>query len=290
MRDILVLGGTRFFGKKLVQRLIDNGDRVVIATRGNVQDEFGAKVQRVVMDRKNKEDLERVASMKQWDIVYDNICFTPNDAKIACEAFGSNVQRYILTSTLAVYEADGTFHSEGDFDPHQYAIDFEKSEELPYGEGKRASEAVFYQQSALPSVTAVRFPIVLGEDDYTKRLHFHVDRISSQQPLGVPNLEASLSFITSDEAADFLFWLSNHQVDGPVNACSNGFISLDGIVATIESATGQNAKLEETAAKSPFGVSDSWVMSPAKAQAAGFSFKALDAWFPELVDALVKTS
>lgn len=41
---ILVLGGTRFFGRRLVHMLIEDGHDVTIATRGLAQDDFGSSV------------------------------------------------------------------------------------------------------------------------------------------------------------------------------------------------------------------------------------------------------
>lgn len=35
---ILVFGGTRFFGKKLVERLVSEGHEVTIGTRGKTED------------------------------------------------------------------------------------------------------------------------------------------------------------------------------------------------------------------------------------------------------------
>ncbi|MGX9135065.1 hypothetical protein ACWV26_11955 [Rummeliibacillus sp. JY-2-4R] len=40
MKTALVLGGTRFFGVKLVQCLLDNGVSVTVATRGNRNSPF----------------------------------------------------------------------------------------------------------------------------------------------------------------------------------------------------------------------------------------------------------
>ena len=57
MKKILVFGGTRFFGKALVQRLINKGHEVTIATRGQTKDEFGPSVKRIIVDRENKESL-----------------------------------------------------------------------------------------------------------------------------------------------------------------------------------------------------------------------------------------
>jgi nucleoside-diphosphate-sugar epimerase len=41
MKNILVLGGTRFFGRKLVELLIDDGHHVSILTRGQSGSPFG---------------------------------------------------------------------------------------------------------------------------------------------------------------------------------------------------------------------------------------------------------
>ena len=40
-KNILVIGGTRYIGKLLVQRLLRAGHRVTIATRGYAPDPFG---------------------------------------------------------------------------------------------------------------------------------------------------------------------------------------------------------------------------------------------------------
>ena len=42
--NILVIGGTRFFGIHMVNELLTAGHDVTIATRGNASDSFGDKV------------------------------------------------------------------------------------------------------------------------------------------------------------------------------------------------------------------------------------------------------
>ena len=51
--NILVIGGTRFFGVHMVNALLKNGHNVTIATRGITADNFGDKVTRVMLDRTN---------------------------------------------------------------------------------------------------------------------------------------------------------------------------------------------------------------------------------------------
>jgi len=49
-----------------------------------------------------------------------------------------------------------------------------------YNEVKRQAEAALEQCYAhIPSV-AVRFPFVVGEDDYTRRLHFYAEHVINQ--------------------------------------------------------------------------------------------------------------
>lgn len=143
-------------------------------------------------------------------------------------------------------------------------------------------------------MAAVRFPIVLGTDDYTRRLHFHIEHVLAGRPIGIPNPQAEISFIRSDEAAAFLHWLGREgsAVTGPVNACSDGTLPIGSVISIIEQITGRTAVVQNEAAEadqSPFGIGASWFMDTAKARSAGFSFLSLSEWFPELVSSLTRT-
>ncbi|MEW4282216.1 NAD-dependent epimerase/dehydratase family protein [Priestia koreensis] len=289
MKKVLVLGGTRFFGRRLVEKLLAHNYDVTVATRGKTKDAFGDRVHRVTVDRSNPQSMKDAFQDTKWDIVYDNINYNTHDAKSAIDVFEGNVGRYVFTSTLSVYDFGGDAKVEGDFDPSTYAYDLNQ-DEFTYQEGKRQAEAIFEQTSAF-SATYVRFPIVLGEDDYTKRLHFHVEHVLEGLPIGIPNQQASLSFITSQEAADFLFFAGHETFTGPVNACSNGAYSLDELITLIEEITGKQSRVvssTEDQHMSPFGVPDNWTMNTQKAKDAGFTFLNLHEWMPALVKTLRK--
>lgn len=49
--NILVIGGTRFFGIHMVNELLTAGYDVTIATRGKASDSFGDKVKRIFLER-----------------------------------------------------------------------------------------------------------------------------------------------------------------------------------------------------------------------------------------------
>lgn len=284
---ILVLGGTKFFGKRLVENWIEAGEEVTIGTRGLAEDPFEDKVRRLTLDRSDGNSLKKTAGSEQWDIVYDQIAYSPDDAWNAIEAFGEDIKKYIFTSSMSVYE-QGEDQREEAFNPFEYDLKTGSREEFSYGEGKKLAEAVFFQKAPFP-VTAVRFPIVMGTDDYTERLLFHIRHIKKQKPFYIPNLDTKLSFISSQEAAEFLFWAGRNPLRGPVNACADGEISLESLIGLIEKETGQKALIssnKDEADPSPYGIPSSWTMDNGKASAAGFPFSNLNNWIRPLINEL----
>jgi nucleoside-diphosphate-sugar epimerase len=292
MKDILVLGGTRFFGRKLVEQLIEANHHVTIVTRGQSQNPFGNQVEHIQVDRTDAKAFKATMAGRKFDVVYDNICYSPNEAKQFCEIFNGSIGKLVFTSTLSTYEATGKPHVEEDFDPYTYEIEMGTSADFSYGEGKRLAEAVFYKYAEFP-VVAVRFPIVMGEADYTRRLHFHVERILNDEPIGFVNMDAEMSFIHATEAARFLEWVGMNEVEGPVNATANGIISLKELIALIEEKAGKRARvalLGTDEIRSPYAVPASWYMTTEKAQKAGFTFSELQEWLPPLVEKIVESS
>ncbi len=285
IKRALVIGGTRYFGRRLVEGLITEGTHVTIVTRGNVVNPFGAAVTHVLADREHQATLQRaLANAGDWDVIFDNICYSSNDAAGACEIFAGRVRRYVHTSTQSIYPKDGG-HVESDFDPCRHKIKLGARTDFDYGEAKRQAEAVFFQRAKFP-VVAMRIPIVAGSDDYTGRLDFHIERVKTGQTLVVPNRAAETCFISSVEAARFLRWCADQTFTGPVNACSDGRIRIGDVITLIEAATGQQANLTQTgndADRSPFVGGNSRYLDNSRAHELGFEFTKLESWLPELI-------
>lgn len=289
MKKVLVFGGTRFFGKRLVELLIAKGHDVTICTRGQAGNPFGQKVRHIVADRTNMESVSAAFENEHFDIVYDNICYSPNDASILCDVFNGRIGKLIFTSTLATYPADGIEKREEDFHPYQYPIQYGAATDFTYGEGKRLAEAVFYKEAQFP-VVAVRFPIVLGEDDYTERLHYYIRKVLQNERIVLQNLQAKMSFIVAEEAARFLVWAGEADIEGPYNAAATGEITLAQLFELIEQATGRTANVDIGIAdeRTPYDIPDSWYLTNEKAKQAGFLFSNLNDWLPDLVKTIVK--
>jgi nucleoside-diphosphate-sugar epimerase len=288
-RKILILGGTRYFGKRLVQLCLDNQDEVTIATRGNTPDSFGTKVERLKCDRMLYTEMQSTLKDRDWDLVYDQNCYSSDEAHIATRVFAGRVKKYIHTSTQSTYIKTGEV-CEKDFDPYGYPIERGSRTDFDYGEAKRGAEALFFQNAAFP-VAAVRFPIVLGLDDYTKRLEFHIDRVMQQKPIVIKNKNSKLSSIASEDAAKFLFWLGSKKFIGPINACSSESLPIVEVIKYIEEATGLSAVTSTSGedVDTTMLVSDqSRYMNSKLAVAEGFQFQNIRIWLPELIRAIVQ--
>ncbi|MGG1661609.1 NAD-dependent epimerase/dehydratase family protein [Brevibacillus sp. NRS-1366] len=293
MKKALVLGGTQFFGKRLVQNLLDADWDVTIATRGKTPDSFGNKVQRLQLDRCDKGTLEAAFSSDDtyWDSVFDQTCYSPIEVKDVIEILAGKIGHYVFTSTMAVYDY-GTDKKESDYDPYSYPVEMRSRKEYigmeGYREAKRQAEAVLFQAAPF-SAAAVRFPLVIGPDDYTGRFQFHVDRVKAGEPIGIANLQHRIGFITSEDAGRFLHFAAREKLTGPFNAGSPGDLSLRELLGRIESATRTAAstpivELTDPQSRSPYDVGGSLSIDVTKAASAGFDFKPMNETITELID------
>ncbi len=288
---ILVLGGTRFFGTHLVKSLIDEGHEVFVATRGNLDFSFKDKVTFIQADRNKLEDLVKLATHGPFDLIYDQICMSAKNANDSCIAFKGQCKRYIFTSTGSVYNPeDGLELTEKLFDQEHYLINLDDTQPYNYQEAKRQAEAVFSKMAPFPAVM-VRFPIVLGVDDYTNRLKFHVDAVKNGTEIYFPNLMTHMGFIQSHDAGKFLNYIGKQKFTGAVNAVSTGYISLFDLMAMIEKLVGKRAIFAENESPtnhSPFGFGNDFMMSNKLGLSLGYRFEVLANYLPDLVNSYLR--
>lgn len=273
---VLVIGGTRFFGKRLVQSLINAHHDVTVLTRGNASDDFGASIRRLKADRTNLIELKSQIT-SHYDVVVDNMCMTATEAHGAMEVFRDRIGHYVMTSTLSVYDP-GFMLQESDLSAEDYLIGAASN---PYQEGKRAAEHAFL--SAPFPVAFMRIPIVLGLDDYTRRLHLHIEHVAQGKALHFPNLDAKFSYVRAEDAAAALQWMAETQQKGFFNISAADSWSNRELMSQIEKVTGKTSLFSSEGTPSPFGIEQDYTMDVSKAAKAGFKAQNLSLWLPELI-------
>ena len=80
-REVLVIGGSRYFGKRLTARLLAAGDRVTVLNRGSAAPPPGAV--HLVADRDDESALNKALGSRTFDVVVDQVCYTPRQAAVA---------------------------------------------------------------------------------------------------------------------------------------------------------------------------------------------------------------
>ncbi|WP_274652852.1 redoxin domain-containing protein [Paenibacillus humicola] len=274
---ILVLGGTAFFGRRLVHLLLAEGHDVTIATRGQTPDDFGDAVTRIKVDRTNRDAMKEAFGNCYYDVIYDQICFNPQDAKTAVEAFGDRVKRYILTSSMAVYYSKDTEITEDDFMPEQYGYDL-NAQKYDYGEGKRQAEAFFFRNAAFPVVAVRAAMVVSGTDDYTGRFDYYVSHVAEHKSIGVLESEHPISYVTAWDAAEFLhFFGAKSDFVGPINAANSGYLSIQELCYEIGDCLNTTPLFHigrhEEQTLSPYAMFPyTWKILNARAASLGFEF------------------
>lgn len=284
--NILVVGGTRFFGVHLVESLLKHGHEVTILTRGNTRDTFGNKVKRLLLDRTDLDSLIYNLSEKKYDVVYDNIAYSSNDVKKLLDTV--KCDRYIVTSSASIYSNWHMDMKEEEFNPLTHPLKWCDRTDDTYDELKRQVEcATFTEYKNIPSV-AVRFPFVIGEDDYTKRLYFYVEHVVKEIPMNVDNIESSICYVDSKEAGSFLAWLVGQPHTGPINGCNYGNKKISEIIDYVKGKTGKIPIFHKDGDEGPYNGSESFSLSVDKCNQWGYEFTDLNDWFNNLIDSYIE--
>lgn len=286
--DILVLGGTRFFGIHLVRELLAQGHRVTLATRGRAADMFGDQVHRLIVERSDPDSLWHALNGKRFDVVCDHLAYASNDVRNLLDHV--DCHRYLMVSSASVYGEKHLATREEKFDPLAYGLRWCSRGDFPYDETKRQAECALFQSYPLLRSVAVRFPFVLGKDDYTQRLYFYVEHVVKGLPMHIDNLESQLGFLRSDEAGKFLAHLAGSGFCGSLNGCSHGTISVAEILAYLEIKTGRPAILSPDGDAAPYNGLEDFSLDTSLAKRGGFAFSNLKDWIYHLLDHYLATA
>ena len=281
--NILVIGGTRYFGIHMVNELLKKGHDVTIATRGITPDNFGDRVKRIIFDRSDTESIRNSSlGCEHYDVVIDKIAYCSNDIRNIMEVL--DCDRYILVSSTAVYEEKSMNTREEEYNGADKKLIWCDRSDFSYSEVKRQAENVLFQEYPDVNWTAVRYPVVLGKDDYTNRLLFYVEHIINSIPMNVDNPDYQMGYISSGEAGEFLAFIAEQGGNGAINGCSKGTISLCEIIAYVEEKTGAKAIIVSDGEPAPFNGECAYSINTQKAESLGFSFSNLRDWIFDLLD------
>ena len=214
MEQVLVLGGSYFIGRRIVEALLEAGYGVTTLNRGSRPAVPG--VSEIHCNREDAEAMKAALAGRQFDAAVDVSGLNARHAEILCEALPvERLRKLVFISSSAVYpaaEARPPFSEEGLTGPNPYWGN--------YGLNKIEAEKVYAAQMPGQKIF-FRPPYLYGPRNYAQRESFVFAHLLDGRPLILPASKPQLQFLhTDDQAAAVLAAL--RQDTGPLSVFNTG--------------------------------------------------------------------
>lgn len=214
---ILVLGGTSFVGRAIVEDALARGHEVTLFSRGKTNADLFPEAEKRVGDRKTGDYAPLEGG--SWDATVDVSGYIPRHVTEAGKALGDGAGRYLFISTGSVYDKDAAGDQMTEQTPRLPAE--RGTEEITgetYGPLKVACEddvMATYGDRA----TLVRPGIVAGPHDPTDRFTYWVRRASRGGQVALPGrADQPVQVVDSRDLARLCLLLLEDDKGGIYNA------------------------------------------------------------------------
>jgi 2'-hydroxyisoflavone reductase len=173
---LLVLGGTRFVGRHIVDVALAHGHEVTIVHRGKTGADLFPQCEHVIADR----DIDLGAlSGRIFDATIDVSAYFPRQVRSLHDVLGQGAGRYFLVSTVSVYDKPvGRGYDESSPLLPAATEDVNEITNDTYGPLKVTCELVARELYG-ENLTIIRPTYVIGPWDYTRRFTSWVERIAA---------------------------------------------------------------------------------------------------------------
>jgi 2'-hydroxyisoflavone reductase len=232
---LLVLGGTKFLGRAVVEEALARGHEVTTFTRGRTNPDLFPQVEALHGDR----DGELAAlEGRTWDAVVDTSGYVPRVVRASAELLRES-GFYVFVSSISVYP----FPLRPGYDESTPVQELENpaSEDVPsdYGALKAACERVvgdvFGERAAI-----LRFGLIVGPHDPTERFTYWPDRLArGGELLGPGAPERPWQFVDVRDGAAFAVEVAERRLAGAfnvTNASTAGEVLAGGDVTWVDDA------------------------------------------------------
>ncbi|MER6472208.1 SDR family oxidoreductase [Streptomyces collinus] len=242
---LLVLGGTEFVGRSVVEAALGLGWEVTVLHRGRHEPPAG--VRSLHGDRTAPDGLAALAGTGDtWDAVVDTWSAAPRSVRDAARLLRGRAGRYVYVSSRSVYAwpwparaAENASLVEGaaaDAGPTDYARD------------KRGGELAAQESFGADGSLLVRAGLILGPYENVGRLPWWLTRIARGGPVLAPGpRELPVQFIDARDLAGWLLGAVRRELSGPYDVIGPpGHTTMGALLESCVRVTGADAELRWT--------------------------------------------
>jgi len=224
---VLVLGGTSFVGRHMVEELVARKHEVVLFNRGKSNPSAFPELKRITGDR--RKDAAKLAGEK-WDAVLDTSAYTPADLRPILKNVSTD--HYAFISTISVYndftqgpvtESSSVFQQE--VEGNQVTGD-------TYGPLKVMCEQLIKKELG-DKALMIRPGIVIGPFDPTDRFTYWAVKLEGEGAVLIPGSKRrEVQWIDARDLARFTVLQLENRVTGAFNVVADP-VSMEEFVAQV---------------------------------------------------------
>jgi len=224
---VLILGGTEFVGRALIDAAVTRGDEVTVLNRGTHS--LDHRVRQLIADRRDADAVDRVIrdAAGRWDVVLDTWSWEAYVVRDAARILQPVADHYLYVSTRSVYadpllpgsdESASTIDaSADDGDP---SMQPSRDAVRDYAQMKRGAEIAILAAFG-HRATLVRPGLILGPHENIGRLPWWLSRMARGGEVLAPGRpEFGIQYVDARDLADFILLLAERRGFGVFDAVS----------------------------------------------------------------------
>lgn len=234
---VLVIGGTRFVGLRIVRVLAEQGHNITLLNRGKTKADLPSGVKRLTVDRRNLDEVGQVLESQDFEVVYDITGYQIKNLEPLVAALCGRINHYIFQSTCAVYAPSELLPIRENF-PTVTEVTAPAGEETYALEKLQCEQFLLrmFEEKGFP-VTIFRSPVIYGPENWMdEREGSYFVRLLQGRRILVPGNGATvLHFVHADDVARaYLVASGQKRALGKIfNIASDEAITIDGYIDTI---------------------------------------------------------
>jgi 2'-hydroxyisoflavone reductase len=249
----LIIGGTKFLGRHLVDSLLARGYEVALFNRGRHAAGDMPDIEVIHGDR--NLDLDKLKGRK-WKAVIDTCGYLPQTVRTSAEFFADSTETYVFISSISAY-AD---FSKPDFDETTRTAELSEEQQERAGRidpsqditalvlkdlyGGLKAKCERAAEEAVPGrVLIIRPGLIVGPFDPTNRFTYWVMRIAKGGDVLAPGSPGRfVQLIDARDLADWTVKMAENRATGICNATGKPFeMTMGRMLESIRNTMGSDA-------------------------------------------------